>query len=988
MRLRLLGPVELVAASGSIALGGPKQRSVLALLAMSANRVVASERLIAGVWGEEASDRAGATLQVYISNLRRILRAADGDSPATPTIKGQSPGYVLTFAPQDVDVLEFGRLVEVGRGELAAGRIAGGADLLHEALGLWRGGALADLADEPFAAQEIVRLEQGRLGALEERIEADLTLGRHREIVAELEQLVAEHPLRERLWGQLIVSLYRADRQADALSTYGRARSMLAEELGIDPGPALRELERSILAQDLDIGVPIARAVAVVAPVRLPTPIGRTVGRDDEIATLRARLADGDARMLTLTGPGGSGKTRLVIGLAKAAADDFAGGVYFVDLTALTEAAQVMPAITRTLGGAEATTQPVADAVLDALAERDVLLILDNFEHVLGAASEVASLLRSAPRLRVLVSSQTPLRLAEEAEYRVRGLSTPRTGSNLTDIAQADAVRLFVLRAKGIRPDFALTADNAELVAEICRRVDGLPLAIELAVARLRMFSLESIHARLDDSLALLTSGHRDAPVRQRTLRAAVQWSVDLLDDQGRAVLGHLGVFAGEFDHAAALAICGAAGEPGLETLLEISLLRIEDDDGEPRFRMLDAIRQYAREALLPPGEQAADLEKLIQHYVSAAEAARQLIDGPSAFRAAAQVDRQQANFRLALQSSLRLGEIDAAARIAVALAPLWLILGRVGEARHDLAQVIAAGSSPPLAAAVQAAAGRLAYQQNDLEAARTYLASAVLNQPGRAELTRGDAALARCLLAAIATSTGDADAQTLAEEALTLAEEEGDYAARVVARSVLAIAAARRGDFVREKELYEERLALARRRDDRVRVADTLTVLGEIAFDERDYATATALVREAFALSDGYSRPESRDALIMMGRIAVADGDPERAVGFLDEALLRSTEIGQPAALALCLRAHAAVATLLGDGARAARLFGAGDTLQPASMPVNAEVERDLAGRRTECRELLGDSAFEREYRQGAAMDPTQAITLTLRAVVSSVAL
>ena len=283
-----------------------------------------------------------------------------------------------------------------------------GVSLLRDALALWRGNALADLVDEPFAGPEVVRLEQSRLAALEDRIEADLALGRHREISAELASLVADHPLRERLWGQFIVALYRSDRQADALAAYGRARNLLAEELGIDPGPALRDLERAVLQQDLDMAAPAPRLTSVPRPVRLPTPAGRTIGRDDEIQALREQLANDDHRLITLTGPGGSGKTRLAVGVAHAAAEDFAGGVYFVDLASLAEPQQVLPAIVRSLGAEERPGIPPGDVASDALADRDVLLVLDNFEHVLPAVADVAALLRSVARLRVVVDEPDP----------------------------------------------------------------------------------------------------------------------------------------------------------------------------------------------------------------------------------------------------------------------------------------------------------------------------------------------------------------------------------------------------------------------------------------------------------------------------------------------------------------------------------------------------------------------------------------------------
>ncbi len=952
----LLGPMEVVGSTTPVPLGGPKQRSVLAMLALAANRVVAAERLVAGVWGNDANEKSTGTLQVYISTLRRALKDVEG-----LLIVSRRPGYLLEVAPDNVDVHRFDTLVRRGRAQLAAGRPDEAAESLHSALGLWRGPAVADLRDEPFAGPEVVRLDQAYLAAVEERIECDLALGRQRQLIGELETLVGENPLRERMWGQLMVALYRSDRQAEAIATYARARGILAEELGIDPGPALRELERAVLAQELEVAAPAPRSGPPVV-VRVPRPAGRLVGRDAELGDLDELLSDTDERLITLTGPGGSGKTRLALALADRCGARFRGGIYFVDLAATTAAALVRTEIAAAVGCPDDSIAALADCMRD----RDALIVLDNLEHLLAASSDIAALLSATSRLRLVTTSRIPLRIAGETEYLVRGLVVPDAGDDVATIANTPAVQLFVARAKAIRSGFALRRDNAADVAEICTRLDGLPLAIELAAARLRLLPLKAVRDRLDASLSLLTSGHRDAPERQRTLRATIEWSVDLLSAPERSTLGRLGLFAGSFDLDAALAVCGADAEEPLEALMSCSLVRSDGD----RFRVPEAVRQFAVEDLGHDG-----VDDFVEYFATTAEVAHAHADGPGAVAAAASVEADLPNFYAALRFSLAMRDIESAARIAVGLAPAWPMLGRVIEARAQFEAIIARGPKGSVAAVVHAAAGRLAYAQGDAaEALRLF----DLAERESTSLGATDAALVRCLRAAIALGRGEVEAgRTAAARELEQAAGNRLYVPQVVALSVLAIAAAIAGDFASERAHYERRLELARRHGDRVRTADTLTTLGEISFDAGDYDTATTLARESFKISDGHIRPESRDALILLARIAVAERQPDRAASLLATALQRAVEIGQPATIALCVRVNAAAAVVSGDLVRAARLFGAGAAMQPASLPFSPATEQDLSARLDECRELLGDAVFTQESAYGSAMDTDDVVAL-----------
>src|SRR5919198_2726843 len=396
----LLGPLEVTRDGAPAALGGQKQRTLLAALLLEANRVVSSDRLIDAVWGEAPPETARNTLQVYISQLRKLL--PDGALGAVP------PGYRLVVDPATIDLFEFVRLSDEGRSAIAAGNAAGAAEALRTALALWRGAPLADLAWVPFAQAEIVRLEELRAAAFEDRIDADLALGRHRQLVPELELLIAEHPLRERLRGQLMLALYRAGRQADALAAYQRARTTLVEELGIEPGEALRKLERAILAHDpsLELAPP-----GRVAPRRVPTPVQPLLGRERELARLSDLVRDAGTRLVTLTGPGGIGKTSLALELARRLAPEFADGAAVALLATLEDPALVARTILEALEMPETGRDPEED-LARALAGAELLLLVDNFEQVLPAASALARLLAASPSLKVIVTSRAPLHVA------------------------------------------------------------------------------------------------------------------------------------------------------------------------------------------------------------------------------------------------------------------------------------------------------------------------------------------------------------------------------------------------------------------------------------------------------------------------------------------------------------------------------------------------------------------------------------------------
>ncbi len=546
LELRILGPVEVVVGGEPRRLGGRKQRSLLALLGVHAGQVVSADRIIEALW--PAYDPAARKrLQVYVSQLRKAL------GPAGAAIEWRPEGYVLAVEPDAVDAGRFEALARAGAEAVRAGDPQGAARTLREALELWRGPALDDLASEPFAQIAGARLEELRVAALEDRIEADLALGRAQELVAELEVLVGAQPLRERLRGQLMLALYRCGRQADALEAYRTGRRALLDELGLEPGPELRRLEQAILDHDPAL---LVEPAALRARRHLPAPATALIGRRAQLDEVVAMLRAPGIRLVTLTGPGGAGKTRLAIQAAAQLADRFEHGIFFVDLAPVEDAGLVAHAIAQAIG---------VEELREHLRDRRLLLVLDGFEHVDEAAPLVGRLLAGAPALEVLVTSRSPLRLYGEHEYVVPPLEP------------GEAVALFVERAQAVRRGFAATS----AVDRICAGLGGLPLAIELAAARTRTLSPEEI-------LAGLPAG---------TLRATLDWSHGLLDARGRELFAALALFAGGFTPEAAHEVC-AASSAALPELVDAGLVT----DGA-RHHMLAPVREYALERLDEAGD-------------------------------------------------------------------------------------------------------------------------------------------------------------------------------------------------------------------------------------------------------------------------------------------------------------------------------------------------------------------------------------------------
>ncbi|MFC4895496.1 BTAD domain-containing putative transcriptional regulator [Streptosporangium amethystogenes subsp. fukuiense] len=723
---RVLGPFEVLRDGVPVPIRAAKLRTLLVSLLLDANRTVPVETLMDHLWGEVPPRGARNTLQNYVLRCRHLLGCAGDDGPLLTCPRG----YLLRVDGDRLDLHRFDTLTGRARTAAAAGSMKAASALLAEALRSWRGEPLQDIPSETLRREVAPVLAERRLDALQSRIEADLALDRHEEVLPELRRLTAAHPLRERFWAQRMLALYRSGRQAEALRCHHSVREILAEELGVDPGAELRELHQRILNND--------PALTAKGPSgNLPSEMTTFVGRERQLADAGRRLET--SRLVTLTGVGGVGKTRLALRLAAQVSPAFPDGVWIADLAPLTEPGLLDRTVAQALGIRDQSARPCVDILIERLRDSRTLLVLDNCEHMVRAAATLVTvLLRAVPGLRVLATSRQRLGVQGEHVLAVPPLAvppvTPPSEETEPPLTRYEAVTLLADRAAASAPDFRITRHNRGVVAQLCGRLDGVPLAIELAAVRLGTLSAEEILDRLDDRFRLLADNDaQNTPRHHRTLGGVVGWSHDLCTEHERLLWARLSVFSGGFDLEAAESVCSGAGIDRhdvidvLASLAHKSILVVSTRGGRTRYSLLETIRQYGRQRLVDLGQETAVRRRHRDHYRSTVARAAADWCGPREVEWLSRLRQELPNLRTALDFCVtEPGEARSGLEITANLTRtrFWFFSSTIGEGRHWLERGLALSPRPPdpLQIGAVALAAWIALCQGDRRGAEEFL--------------------------------------------------------------------------------------------------------------------------------------------------------------------------------------------------------------------------------------------------------------------------
>lgn len=771
---------------------------------------------------------------------------------------------------------------------------------------------------------------------------------------------------------------------------------MLVATWAMSPMPAARFRAASELARALrppalaeesaDSEVALSGTIEAVAPgtvlgSNLPRPITSFIGRQEEVTAVATRLAE--SRLVTLFGPGGIGKTRLGLAVGASLRFRFSDGVWFVELGPLTDPDLVAHEVAVALGLREEPETSIEDTLLASLRDRETLLVFDNCEHVVRSVADLAArILSSCPRVWLLATSRETVGVPGEVLWGVPALSLPEAGASEAD---SDAVRLFVDRARSSHPKFALTEASASVVAELCRRLEGMPLAIELAAARVRVLSPEAILERLSDRFRLLTGGGRTRPQRQQTLRAAVDWSYDLLDERDRLLFMRLSLFAGGFSLEAAEAVCAAGGGlsrwevlDALGSLADKSLVRVEERAGEARYRMLETIREYAAERLAESGGAAEPERRFLAWAVDLAGAGSRGLAGPEAGEWMARFEAEYDNLRAAFERACQVPDPEAALRIAGGLFLFWNLKGFLGEGRGWLERALAIGgdATPSARARAQLGYGVLLEQQGERERGCDVLRASV--ELFRSSREAHETAYALSRLGAIEARLGKhAEARRTLDESLTLAQASGDEVGVANATFGLGYAAIARGDYDEGVSLYERCLMLYEQLGHRQRVATVLHNFGNVRESQGRLDEAEALLTRAIEISE-----ELRYDLLgaaarsSLAEVVLARGNVRRAFGLYAEALGTLARAGDRTGIAYTFEGCACAAAAAGDAWPALRLAGAAAALRDELKTSVSDDERaTLEERLAPAREAIGEEQAAREIAIGRNLGLDRAI-------------
>ena len=903
LEVRLLGPFEVVVAGKPVDVPGAKRQALVACLALRGGRVVPTDALVEALWGSELPAAPRNAVQHHVTRLRRAL----GEG----AIRLAADGYALDGAV--VDAIEFEELLAAARAALRAGDPGGAADTIAGALDLWRGPALLGLPQSSWATAEARRLDSLRLDALEEGFEAALALGEHAHLVPGIRAALDGSPFRERLWGQLMLALYRSGRQTDALDAFQEARRVLVEELALEPGPDLRRLQDAILAHDPAI------APVPLAPRRrgnLPAPSTSFIGREAELAQVVELVRE--HRLVTLTGPPGVGKSRLAAEVASALASEFRGGAWHVELARATSPADVVRLVAQSLDvrGADPLERTVA-----CLRDTDAILVFDACEPVLEESARIVSaLLAECPNVRVLATSREALHLPGEVRVIVYPLALPE--ADASDAVAAPSVALFTARARAARPGFELTDEDAWLAAEISRLVDGLPLAIELAAARVNVLGLAELLALVRRRLELLRDGPTPDASRA-ALGTLVEWSYDLLHADEKTLLHHVAVHRGG---SALDALVAAGAEHGLDemtviqllgTLVDKSIVTVSFPSAEARYDLLDTVKEYALGRLAESHGLETARKGHAEHFARLADAAHDALRGPEWRAWVGRLEFERDNLWAALTYAHEAPDAGIAGRLGT-LAWYFALAERVSEGRRFVELALAvfddASAAPrreleafrcyfateelDLDAAIEAGERALAAAepwspQSALVAAALALAlaesgdgkrAAVLAEKAHARLkeTEDDWSIAASSLlqAEVAVFAGDVSkVAALAAQAYRHADAIQFDAFQVPAMLLEAWVAEQRSNGSAAAEAYQRAFELADHAGFADHAAFALAGLGWTAFASGDLRTAEEIERRALAAAEAAQAPwTAAHVRARLGRILAGAGDADTA--------------------------------------------------------------------------------------------------------------
>ena len=943
MEFRILGPVDAVEAGKPVPLGGAKRRAILALLLLQPNRVVPADRLIERLWGEEAPDTARNSLQAQVSKLRKALQPR---SASREYLISQPPGYLLRLLPEELDALRFEKLLKEAEDAHSNGSLEESYERLEDALSLWRGAALGDFRDEPWALAEAQRLDELRLKAQEDRLAIALELGRHGDVLAELESLALANPLRERLQSLLMLALYRASQQAAASDVFHRTRERLLDELGMEPGPEIENLFKRILRQD-----PALQPPETTRTHNLPVQLTEFIGRAREVSEVKGSL--GDHRLVTLTGPGGIGKTRIALQVAAQLTGAYRDGVWLAELAPVGQGELVVRTIASAVGVREQPGRPLAETLSEFIRNRELLLVLDNCEHLIEtAAGLIDQLLRNAPRLRVLATSRESLGIQGELSLPVLPLGLPEESdaANLTELTSYEGVALFFDRARLALPSFRLTEKTATQVVRICKRLDGIPLAMELAAGKLKFFGLDQVADRLQDRFRLLTGGSRTSLPRHQTLRAAIDWSYELLSEQERLLLCRLSVFVGSFTLEAAESVCSAAPLDRdeiaglLEDLASKSILSIDKREPDVRYRLLETIRAYAGDRLVQSGEAQLVRDRHLAWYLGLAERASLGLQTSEQDSWVQILEADHSNLRAAMAWAAGSGG-DAALRFVPALSKFWTIRGTLAEGREVAETALnACHKESTVWARAMTMVGIDAIWQNDV--------------------TRGLEYLSR----------------RLSFEGLP--DDPDDLEDRGMAIGFVAVAkAVANGPTPELLVLARESLDILRKNGRPWTVASMLQNTGYMEFllGDRGPEPWAKLEESLEIYEDLGNRFNQVAALCDMARVALGRSDPERARACWQ----RVFELNPPLPAlreGAVFEGLAQLALAEHQPERAIALLGAREGLRSISQALFApiDIQESMRAVYEEARAAVGDSA-DRLWREGAALSLAEAIAYAM---------